>query len=117
MTTLAAARAAIVTAVGASETYVDPPGCMVFSGGSDLIAPTLKGSVLWSWRVSCYVGEFKQNAESSKDLSAYVAVKLAALLALEGFSVDSVTPDTTRQIAGGDHLAADIAVSAYVTLS
>lgn len=117
MTTLAAARAALVTAVGASEAYVDPPGCMVFSNGSDLSTPTLKGSVLWSWRVMCYVGEFKQSAETSPALSAYVAAKLAALFALEGFSVDSVSPDTTRQLAGGDHLAADIAVSAYVTLS
>lgn len=116
MITLAAARTALVSAVGASDDYVDPPGCMVWSDGSDT-KPTGKGSVIWRFRVMCYIGYKSDSAASDVELSAYVAAKTLILIALAGWTVDGVSPVGTRDIAGGTHLTADIAVSTYVTLS
>ena len=115
MTSLAAARTALVTAVGAKDDYADPPGCMVFSNGTDAQG-TLSGSYLWRFRVMCYVGYKADNAGADVELAAYVATKLAALQAVP-YQIDGVSPVGTRQIAGGEHLTADITVSTYVTLS
>ena len=89
---------------------------MVWSDGSDT-RPTGKGSVIWRFRVMCYVGYKSDSAASDVALSALVAAKTLILLGLVGWTVDGVSPAGTRQIAGGEHLTADIAVSTYVTLS
>lgn len=117
MTTLAAARAALVTAVGASDDYVDPPGCMVFSEGSPLAPMFGDGSVPWSFRVTCYVGYKSDSAASDVELSAYVAAKTLVLLQDPVWLLSGVTPATIRSLAGGEHLTADISVSTKVTLA
>jgi hypothetical protein len=117
MTTLAAARTALLSAVGASDDYVDPPGCMVFSEGADLSQIWGDGSLIWRWRVTCYVGYKSDSAASDVELSAYVAAKALVLLSDPVWGVVSASPATIRTIAGGDHLAADIAVFTRVTLA
>lgn len=115
MTTVADARAALVTAVGAAEAEVDPPACYVFSGGSDL---GLAGgtSIEWSFRVTCAVGIPGDMAQASTALATLVAAKLTILWALPGWRVISVGGDQTRQIAGGEQFTADITAVTLVQI-
>lgn len=116
MTTVAEARVALVTAVSASDDVMAPPGCMVFSSGSDLAG--LGGSnVEWRYRVTCYVGWHSDSADTEDDLAATVQAKLVILRAFAGWRVLSVGPSVVRSLAGGDHLTADITVSTPVTLT
>ena len=115
MTTVAEAQAALVSAVSAASEPVDPPACIVFSGGSDF--RSLGGSqVEWRFNVTCYVG-WRDNATASAALAALVFAKLVILRALAGWAVLSVSGDTIRTLAGGDMLAADISVSTKVELA
>lgn len=116
MTTVAQARAALVTAVGASDAPVDPPACYVYSNGSDL-APLGGEGVEWEFRVTCSVGDYSDDAQMSAALASLVASKLATLYALAGWRVRSVGPDQIRRIAGGDQFTADIAVSTVVHIA
>lgn len=116
MTTLAEARAALVTAVGAVDDYSDTTGCMVFSEGSPLSPVYGDGSVIWRWRVACYVGFRNNSGTSDIELGELVAAKVVILLGLAGWSLDGVSPAGTTQISGNDSLAADIAVSTKITL-
>jgi hypothetical protein len=113
MTTVASARAALVTAVGASDYEIDPPACYVFSSGSDLTNLGGRGT-RWTFRVVCAVGIPGDFAQSSATLAALVEAKLQILWALAGWQVDSVGPDHTSLIAGGEQFTADIAVSTPV---
>lgn len=116
MTTLAAARSALVTAVGAKDDVVDPPGCLVFSDGADL-AGTLKGQILWRFRVMCYVAANSDNAAGDVLMNAYLATQLGIIQALAGWAPATVSATGVSSWAGSDLLTADIAVSTYVTLT
>ena len=115
MTTILAARAALVTAVGAKDTFSDPPACYVYSGGSDM---ELKGgsSIVWTFRVSCVVGYQGDDADSSRALASLTQAKLAILWPLAGWSVDRVTADLVTDIPGGTYFSADIDVSTVVQI-
>jgi hypothetical protein len=113
VTTLAEARAALVAAVGGSDAPIDPPAAYVFSNGTDFTgfpAPE------WRFRVTCAVGYGGDDAGASAALAELVGAKLAVLVGLAGWRLDGVTPDTIRQIAGGDQLTADVTVATKVTL-
>ena len=115
MTTILTARAALVTAVGASDRLVDPPACYVYSQGSDM---TLlgKGSIQWGFRVSCVVGYRDDDAAASKDLAGLLSAKLIILWALPGWSVDRVSADLVTDIGGGKYFSADIDVTTVVQI-
>jgi|SoimicmetaTmtHMA_FD_contig_51_2430436_length_530_multi_1_in_0_out_0_1 hypothetical protein len=113
--TVAAAHAALTSAVSAASEPVDPPACIAFSGGSDIAGVGGK-LVEWRFTVTCYVG-WLDNAGSTAALAALVQAKLVILWALAGWRVLSVSPDTIRTLAGGEMLSADIAVSTYVELA
>ena len=117
MTTLAAARAALVTAVGAVDDYGDTTGCMVFSEGSPLSPMYGDGSVNWNWRVACYVGFRNNSGTADIELAELVAAKVLIIQALPGWKLDGVSASGVAQISGNDSLAADIAVSTKVTLA
>lgn len=115
MTTIAQARTALVSAVGAAEKYASPPGCFVFSSGTDMAGLGRTG-VEWGFRVVCYVGYKGDDGQASADLAAVVAAKLATLNASNIYRIVSVGPDGVRTIAGGEHLTADIAVTTKVDI-
>ena len=117
MSSLAASRAALVSAVGAKDDYADPPACLVFSEGTDLSASLGDGSLLWQFRVSCYVPANSDLGGGDVAMNAYLATQLAILYALPYWQVVSVGPTGATQIAGSDVLAADITVRTYLTLS
>jgi hypothetical protein len=111
MTSLAQARSALVTAVSAAQSAIDPPACYVWSNGSDLT--NLGGSnVQWEFRVVCEVGY--NGPDASVALDALVAAKLVILWALPGYSVTAVTPEGISTIAGGEYLTASITVTTPV---
>ena len=115
MTTVAQARAALVTAVGAVDAYRAPPQCYVYSNGTSM--EILGGSsVKWGFRVTCAVGWKADDAKASQALAAVLAAKLAILQASSLYEIASVGPDVVRQIGGADHLTADIAVSCKVDI-
>ena len=115
MTTIAQARAALVTAVGAVDAYRTPPQTYVYSGGTDM--ERLGGSsTKWAFRVICAVGWKSDDAKASAALAALLAAKLAILQASSLYEITSVSPDVVRQIGGADHLTADIAVSCKVDI-
>ena len=113
--TYAAARSALVTAVGASDEIVAGPACIVFSNGSDL-ERVGGANVVWGFNILCYVG-LRDNAVTSGELATYVQAKMVTLYALAGWSIVSVGRDTVRSLAGSELLTADIAVTTYVTLT
>jgi hypothetical protein len=115
MTTIAAARDELVTAVGAVNPGVDPPACYVYSNGSDLTSLG-KSALEWGFRVTCDVGLQGDDDNQSDALSALVLAKLTILQALAGWRILSVSADQIRTIAGGDHFTADIAVSTRVNI-
>lgn len=117
MTTLAAARTALVTAVTANDDYVDPPGCMVFSEGTDFDGSTRDGQLRWTFRVMCYVAAKSDNAAGDVLMNAYLATQVGLLQALDDYRVVSVGATGTAQWAGNDVLVANINVQTYVTLS
>jgi len=116
VSTVAQARAALVTAVGATDGPVSPPATVVVSNGSDL---TILGgtNTEWGFRVVVYAGLYSDNAAMEDTLAALVQSTLVILRALAGFRVVSVSPSLIRDTDGGRTLAADIAVSTTVALS
>jgi hypothetical protein len=113
--TIAQARDALDTAVGASDEIVAGPACIVFSNGSDLSG--LGGAnVEWGFNVLCYVG-LRDNRVTSTELAAYVQSIMVIIQALAGFRMVSVSRDTVRSLAGSDQLTADIAVTTTVLLT
>ena len=115
MTTILEARAALVTAVGASDRLVDPPATYVYSQGSD-ITVLGKGSVQWAFRVSCVVAYRDDDAAASKELAGLLSAKLIILWALAGWSVERVSPDLSTDIGGGRYFSADIDVTTVVQI-
>jgi hypothetical protein len=73
-------------------------------------------SVRWSFRVTCAVGWNSDIAVIEGQLAALVAAKLTILQASGLYQINSVSPSGSRSINGGDHLAADIAVSTKVEI-
>ena len=115
MTTVAQARAALVTAVSAVDAYRTPPQCYVYSNGTDMQG--LGGSsVKWGFRVTCAVGWKSDDAKASSALGTLVLAKLAILQASPIYEIGGVSADVVRQIGGADHLTADIAVSTKVDI-
>ena len=114
MASLAAARAALVTLVGASEESVDPPATYVYSSGTD--STRLGGSsVEWEFRVTVS-GGMQSNGAASAAVATLLAAKLSALQASPLYRILRVSPDQVRTSAGGDQLTADIAVSCKVDI-
>ena len=115
MSTIAQARAALSTLVGASDDAIDPPAVYVFSNGSEL--NRLGGvGVEWEFRVTCVVGIPGNNAQASDALATLIAAKLSALNAPSVWRVLSVSREGTTEVAGSKLLAADIAVSTKVEI-
>jgi hypothetical protein len=115
MTTVAAARTALVTAVSASEKETNGTACYVFSAGTDFVR--LGGSSTeWRFRVTCAVGWNSDIGTMEGALATLVLAKVTIVNALAGWRLVDVGPSTSRQIAGGDHLAADIAVTTKVDI-
>ena len=115
MSTVAQARDALDTAVGASDEIVAGPACIVFSNGSDLTG--LGGTnVEWGFSVLCYVG-LRDNRVTSTELATYVQATMVILMALAGFKIVSVERDSVRSLAGGEQLSAAINVTTTVALS
>ena len=115
MTTIAQARAALSTLVGASDEAVDPPACYVFSNGTEF--ERLGGTgVEWNFRVTCVVGIPGNNAQASDALAAMIAAKLALLNAPGTWQINGVSREGTVESAGSKLLTADIAVSTKVDI-
>jgi hypothetical protein len=66
--------------------------------------------------VTCAVGWNSDIAVIEGQLAALVAAKLTILQASGLYQINSVSPSGSRSINGGDHLAADIAVSTKVEI-
>ena len=115
MTTLAAARSALVTAVGASDSMADPPATYVYSQGSDMTRLGGTG-VEWRFRVSCVVGYQGDDATAEGALFSLLTSKLAILNPLAGWAIDRVSPSLVTDIGGGKYYSADIDVSTVVHL-
>lgn len=116
MTTIAGARAALVTAVGGTDGPISPPCTVVVSNGSDLTS--LGGeNTEWGFRVVVYAGMYSDNAAMEDALAALVIAKLASLRALAGCRIVAVSGSIIRDADGGRALAADISVSMNVTLT
>jgi hypothetical protein len=113
---VAAARAALVSAVGATDGPLSPPCLAVVSGGSELRGLG-GGNVEWTFRVVCYAGAYTDNAGLEDALGALVQSTLVTLRSLAGWSIVSVSPSLIRDADGGRVLAADIAVTTSVTLT
>ncbi len=115
MSTVAQARAALSSLVGASDDAIDPPACYVFSNGSEM--QRLGGvGIEWEFRVTCVVGIFGSNAQASDALATMISAKLALLNAPSVWRVISVSREGTTEVAGSKLLAADIAVSTKVDI-
>ena len=115
MSTIAQARAALSTLVGASDDAIAPPAVYVFSNGTDM--ERLGGvGVEWAFRVTCVVGIPGNNAQASDALATLIAAKLSALNAPSVWRVLSVSREGTTEVAGSKLLAADIAVSTKVEI-
>ena len=118
MTTLVAARAALVTAVGASEAAVDPPATYVFSRGSDLEllgrGPSGTTGYRWGFRVQCVVPYQGDDATASRASATLVTSTVATLLALTGWELERVSADLIIETAGGKYFGADIDVTTVV---
>jgi hypothetical protein len=85
------------------------------SGGTDWSG--LGGSsVAWSFRVICAVGWNSDVGTMETALATLVAAKLTILQASGLYQVTGVGPSGSRQINGGDHLAADINVATKVEI-
>jgi hypothetical protein len=65
----------------------------------------------------CYVGIQSDPQDVTVALAAVTLAKLVILRALAGWRIQSVSPDFTVTLAGGEHLAANILVSTRVELS
>ena len=115
MTSVTAARAALVALVGAVEYESDPPACYVYSQGSDMTGLGGTGKE-WAFRVTCAVGIGGGTTTGSKELAALLAQKLALLNAPSEWRIISVGSDAIRVIAGGEQLTADIAVTTKVDI-
>ena len=116
MSTVAQARAALVTAVGATDGPISPPCSIVLSNGSDL---TILGgtNTEWGFRVRVYAGFYSDDAAMEDKLAVLVQTTLVILRALAGFKIVSVSPSLIDTTDGGRTLAADIAVTTPVALS
>lgn len=114
---IAAARAALVSAVGATDGPASPPAIIVVQGGSDLKG--VGGSnVEWTYRIILMAGLYSDDAQMEDLLATMLQTALVTLRSLSGFSIVSVTPSLVRQDKdGGRTLAADIAVTTSVTLT
>jgi len=115
VTTIAQARAALVTAVGAVDAEGTASACYVYSEGSSMERVGQSG-VQWGFRVTCAVGLRGTASTGSADLAAFVAGKLATLNALAGWGIAGVSGDRVRTIGGGEQLSADIAVFTKVDI-
>ncbi len=115
MTTLAAARSALVTAVGASDSMADPPATYVYSRGSDMARLGGTG-VQWGFRVSCVVGYQGDDATAEASLFTLLASKLAVLIPLAGWAIERVSPSLVTDTGGGKYYSADVDVSTVVHL-
>ena len=114
MASLAAARTALVSLVGASEESIDPPATYVYSSGTDWTG--LGGSsVEWEFRVTVS-GGMASNGAASAAVATLLAAKLSALQGSSLYRILRVSPDQMRTIAGGDQLTADIAVTCKVDI-
>lgn len=116
MTTVVSARAALVSAVGATDGPISPPCLVVVSNGSDL-ASLGGNSVEWGYRVVVYAGLYSDDAAMEDKLATLVLAALAALRATAGCRIVSVSPSLIRDADGGRTLVADIAVTMNVQTS
>ncbi len=115
MTTVAAARTALVSAVSASEKETNGTACYVTSGGTDFTR--LGGSSCeWTFRVTCAVGWNTDIGTMETALATLVAAKVAILQASSLYHMETVGAASSRQIGGGDHLTADISVTTKVDI-
>jgi hypothetical protein len=118
MTTIVEARAALATAVGASDEFTDPPARYIYSQGSDIeiLGRGASGTtgIRWVFRVSVVSSLNGDDATSSRTLAALLQTTLGVLWPLAGWSVDRVSADLVTEIAGGRYYSADIDVSTVV---
>ena len=120
MATLAEARAAIVTVLGAGSVKVsddpgavDPPVVYIFGNGTSDLRGLGRTSVPYGFRLMCIVA--LQDAPAAS--AALTALCIAAFTVLKGagYRVDSLGPESVADIAGGKYLAADILISTMVS--
>ena len=115
--TIASSRTALASAVSAAEKETQGTACYVSSGGTDWASlGGLSTSVEWQYRVMCAVGWNSDLGTMETALATLLAAKLAILKASGAYRIVNVGPATSRQIGGGDHLAADITVTAKVDI-
>ena len=115
MTTVAAARTALVAAVSASEKETNGTASYVTSGGTDFTR--LGGSSCeWTFRITCAVGWNTDWGVMETALATLVAAKVTILQASAIYQLVSVGTASSRQIGGGDHLTQDIGVTTKVDI-
>ena len=114
---IATSRTALASAVSASEKETNGTACYVSSGGSDWSGlGGLGTSVEWSFRVICAVGWNTDLGTMETALATLLAAKLAILKASGVYRIVGVGSASSRQIGGGDHLAAEITVTTKVEI-
>lgn len=91
-----------------------PPYVAVI-GESIELAHIVRGQALASFRWAMIAGAWDDEAAVAM-LDALKLGCIAVARALEGYAVGDVRRDGIRRIAGGEYLAADLIVSAYVTI-
>lgn len=116
-----ASRAALAAALAAASIRCsDSPGdtaapvVHIFSNGSTL--QRVGGAqVVWGWRLVLQPVQGTP-AIASANLGSMAEAVCAVIMALQGFRLVSVSPDTMRQLAGSDFLSNDIEVENHVDI-
>lgn len=116
--TITGARAALVAALagaGIGERVVNPPAALVFFEGLDVARMVRSGAAPARFRVELVVGKYDPAAAPVATADA-VQAALGALVALDGWAIDSVGPDRISEWAGGLYYTVSIVTGAYVDL-
>ena len=117
MATLAERRAELVAAVPSGTTVLgkrQPPYVAVIGEGVDS-EHVIRGEVEASFRLAMIAGGWDEEA-AVKQLDTMKHAVLTAVRGLTGYRIGALGRDGRRSIAGADYLAADLVVSAHITI-
>jgi hypothetical protein len=120
MTTLAQARAEVITALttaGVRATSTpgnDPPYVLVQGAGIDMGHIT-RSEALSDWRLMCVAGA-SDSTQSAASLDTLKLAVIQTLRALAGWRLGNVGRDGIRTYGGGEYLTAECSASRMIDL-
>jgi hypothetical protein len=120
MTTLAQARAELITALTTASVRAtstpsnDPPYVLVQGNGVDM-AHITRSEALADFRIMCIAGA-SDSSKSAESLDALKLVVIQTVRALAGWRLGNVGRDGIRTYGGGEYLTADCSASRMIDL-